>query len=322
MALNRSGYVLAVVAVASATVLASGGQARLPQNGADLKTLMTELSNWGRWGADDQLGTLNLITPETRRRAAGLVTEGISVSLARTAEREEADDVGSPYEITMRGAGMDSIAVSYHGYAHTHVDALWHFAVDGESYNGVPRSLGFETGAPALSVLTLKDGVFTRGVVIDIPRLRGVPYLEPGTAIYPEDLDRWEEATGVTVGAGDAVFIYTGRWARRAALGPWNGGGNAAGLHSSAAAWLKTRDVALLGHDGGNEVVPTLVEGVGFPIHQLTLVAMGMPLFDNCDLEAVAATAARLGRWDFLLTVAPLAIPGGTGSPINPVATF
>jgi kynurenine formamidase len=212
--------------------------------------------------------------------------------------------------------------VSYHGYAHTHVDASWHFAVAGESYNGVPRSLGFETGAPALSVLTLKDGVFTRGVVIDIPRLRGVPYLEPGTAIYPEDLDRWEEATGVTVGAGDAVFIYTGRWARRAALGPWNVGGNAAGLHASAAAWLKTRDVALLGHDGGNEVVPTLVEGVGFPIHQLTLVAMGMPLFDNCDLEAVAATAARLGRWDFLLTVAPLAIPGGTGSPINPVATF
>lgn len=313
--------ILTVAAVAAALVVVDG-QSPAPRTGADMAALMTELSNWGRWGDDDQLGTLNLITSETRRRAADLVTEGVSVSLARESERDAAADVGSPYEITMLGAGMDSIAVAYHGYAHTHVDALWHFAVDGRSYNGFPRSLGAERGAPALSVLHLKDGVFTRGVLVDVPRLRGVPYLEPGTAIYPSDLDEWEETTGVKIGSGDAVFIYTGRWARRAAVGPWSVGEHAAGLHASAAAWLKDRDVALLGHDAGNEVTPSLVVGVQFPIHQLAIVAMGMPLLDNCDLEAVAATAARLGRPDFLLTVAPLAIRGGTGSPVNPIATF
>ncbi|MFN8061067.1 MAG: cyclase family protein [Vicinamibacterales bacterium] len=296
--------------------------ARVPRNDAELTALMKELSNWGRWGKDDQLGTINLITPDKRKQAAALVREGVSVSLARDSERERAEDNGSPYEITMRAAGMDAISVAYHGYAHTHIDALWHIAVDDKSYNGVPRSLGFEKGAPALSVLNLKSGIFTRGIVVDIPRLRGVRYLEPGAAIYPEDLDAWEKKTGVKIGSGDAVFIYTGRWARRAAVGPWNVGQQMAGLHASAARWLKTRDVAMLGHDGGNEMTPTLVEGVGFPLHQLAIVAMGMPLLDNCDLEAVAEAAAKRGRWDFLLTVAPLAIRGGTGSPANPIATF
>ena len=320
-AVSTSGFLLVLAGGLPATTSAQDA-VPAPLGAAEIREMFDELSNWGRWGENDQRGTLNLITSEVRKRAADLVTGGVSVSLARESERDTAADVGSPYEITMLGAGMDSIAVAYHGYAHTHVDALWHFAVDGRSYNGFPRSLGAEQGAPALSVLRLKDGVFTRGVLIDVPRLKGVPYLEPGTAIYPSDLDEWEATTGVKVGSGDAVFIYTGRWARRAALGPWNVGEHAAGLHASAAAWLRNRDVALLGHDAGNEVTPSLVEGVEFPIHQLTLVAMGMALLDNCDLEAVAATAARLGRWDFLLTVAPLAIRGGTGSPINPTATF
>jgi len=289
---------------------------------ADVDRAMTELSNWGRWGKDDQLGTLNLVTPDKRRRAAALVKDGFPVSLARDAETEKAEDVGSPYEHVMRAAGMDSIAVAFHGYGHTHLDALWHFAVDDKSYNGFPRSLGWDKGAPALSVLNLKPGIFTRGVLIDIPRLKGVPYLEPGTAIYPEDLDAWEARVGIKVMSGDAVFIYTGRWARRAKAGPWNIGQTAAGLHASAARWLKQRDVAFLGHDGGNEVTPTGIEGVTFPIHQLALVAMGMPLFDNCDLEAVAQAAAARNRWEFLLTAAPLPIPGGTGSPMNPIAVF
>jgi kynurenine formamidase len=281
-----------------------------------------ELSNWGRWGQDDQLGAVNLMTPTKRRQAASLVKEGVSISMARDAEKEKADDVASPYEHVMRSVGMDSLAVAYHGYAHTHLDALWHMADGDTAYNGISRAQDFKRGAPALSVHNLKTGIFTRGVLVDVPRLRGLKYLEPGTAVYPEDLDAWEKRAGIRIGSGDAVFIYTGRWARRAAVGPWNVGQSAAGLHASAARWLRQRDIAFLGHDAGNEVVPTGVEGVPFPIHQLMLVAMGVHLFDNCDLEALAVAAATRNRWDFLLTASPLPITGGTGSPLNPIATF
>ena len=157
---------------------------------------------------------------------------------------------------------------------------------------------------------------------MDIARLKGVEYLEPGTPIFPEDLDAWEKKAGVKVGPGDVIFIRTGRWARRAAKGPWNVGGNAAGLHASCGKWLHDREVAMLGSDAASDVVPSQIPGVGLPIHQLVLVAMGIHIFDNCDLEAVAKAAAERKRWVFLLTAAPMAIPGGTGSPLNPIATF
>ena len=332
---NQSHLIRRTRAAAMATLLAAllasashevRGQGvvtpRAPTNAAEVSSLFKEISNWGRWGKDDQLGTINLITPATRKRAAALVKEGVSVSLARDSELEKAADVSSPYERKMLNAGMDALSVAYHGYAHTHVDALWHVAVDDKSYNGTPRSLGFANGAPALSVLNLKNGIFTRGVLMDMTRLKRVKYLEPGTPIYAEDLEAWEKVAGIKVGRGDAVFIYTGRWARRAELGPWNVGERAAGLHASVAKWLKARDVAIIGHDGGNELAPTLVEGVGFPLHQLLIAGLGMPLLDNCDLEAVAAAAAIRRRWAFLLTASPLPIKGGTGSPLNPIATF
>ena len=167
-----------------------------------------------------------------------------------------------------------------------------------------------------------EEGIFTRGILMDIPRLKGVAYLEPGTAIYPADLEAWEEKAGMKVESGDAVFIRTGRWARRAELGPWNVARNSAGLHPTSVRWLKERGVAVLGSDVASDIFPSPVPGVSHPIHQLVLVALGMPIFDNCDLEAVSEEAQRQGRWEFLLTVAPLAVPGGTGSPLNPIATF
>ena len=317
---------LRVVCVTLAAITAgsaqSPGPSRGPRDAVEVKALMEEISNWGRWGKDDQLGTINLITPEKRRRAAALVKDGVSVSLARDAEMEKAADVGSPYERKMLNARIDMLTLMYHGFANTHMDALWHGAFEGRSYNGVASSTGWENGAPTLSVLNLKQGIFTRGVLVDLPRLKHVKYLEPGTAIYAEDLEAWEKMTGVRIGSGDAVFIYTGRWARRAALGPWDVGAEDAGLHASVARWLKARDVAVVGHDGADDLAPSLVEGVRFPLHALLIAGLGMPLLDNCDLEAVAAEAAKRKRWVFLLTAAPLAINGGTGSPINPVATF
>jgi len=157
---------------------------------------------------------------------------------------------------------------------------------------------------------------------VDLPRLKGVEYLEPGTPVYPEGLEGWEKFAGVKIASGDAVFLRTGRWVRRAKLGPWNVATSAAGFHASVMPWLKRRDVALLGNDAVEDVQPSGIEGVPRPIHQLAIVALGLPLIDVMDLEAVAEQAARRRRWEFLVTVAAVPVPGGTGFPVNPIATF
>jgi kynurenine formamidase len=177
-------------------------------------------------------------------------------------------------------------------------------------------------GCVRLGITNAKQGVVTRGILLDIARLKGVEYLEPGAPIYVEDLEAAEREAGVRVGPGDVLFVRAGRWARRADEGPWATGQIAAGLHASVAPWLHERGVAMLGSDYTSDVLPSGVEGVAMPIHQLTLVSMGMWLFDNLDLEAVAAEAVEQGRWEFMLVAAPLAVPGGTGAPLNPVAIF
>ena len=297
---------------------------------ADVEAWMESLSNWGRWGPDDQLGAVNLITPETRMAAAKLVEKGVSVSMARDVEKDTAVDNPRPFRHKMLNVGLnnpgqfvsDDYQVSYHGYAHTHMDSLCHMAYNGKMYNGFPQAEVVESGAPKLAVTAFKQGIFARGVLMDIPRLKGVDWLEPGTPIYPSDLDAWEEKAGFKTRSGDIVLIRSGRWAKRDAEGPWDVSKKSAGLHASAARWLKERDAAILGSDAASDVAPSLVEGVGQPIHQLVIIAMGMPIFDNLDLEAVAEAAARQNRWEFLVTAAPMAVGGGTGSPFNPIATF
>lgn len=297
---------------------------------ADIDRMMTELSNWGRWGKEDQLGAMNLITPTKRKEALKLVKEGLSVSMAHETNTEKADDNDSPYEHTKTLTGenaigtwaLDKFGVSFHGYQHTHLDALCHMFWQGKMYNGFPKSNVTRQGAGKLAITNLKQGIFTRGILMDIPRLKGMPYLEPGTPIYPEDLEAWEKKAGLKLQPGDAVFIRTGRWARRAEKGPWNVSQLSAGLHASCAKWLKQRDVALLGSDVASDLLPSQVPGVTHPIHQLVLVAMGMNIFDNCDLEALSEVAAKRNRWEFLLTTAPIAVVGGTGSPLNPIALF
>ncbi len=296
---------------------------------ADIVRWMTELSNWGRWGKADQIGTANLITPATRKAAAALVTEGYAVSLAHDTLTEKASDNSSPFVHKMLSTGahpngdwfMDEYTVSFHGLAHTHMDSLAHTAWNGKMYNGFAQSGVTESGAKELAITGFRNGIFTRGVLVDIPRLKGVPYLEPGVAIYPEDLDAWEKQAGVKIGAGDAVLIRTGRWARRAALGPWDPS-RIAGLHASCVPWLKKRDIAIAGSDACLDVLPSGVEGVVQPVHQLFLIAMGTPIFDNCDLEPLAVAATKRNRWTFLITAAPTPVPGGTGSPLNPTAVF
>lgn len=298
---------------------------------ADVEQLYQQVSNWGRWGKDDQLGTLNLITPTKRQQAAKLVSQGISVSLARTVEETATADNPAPFQQTMLKTGnepgnqwaVDNYSVSYHGFAHTHIDSLCHLIYQGKMYNGFSVKEITNLGTQRLSIHNLKQGIFTRGILIDIPSLRGVPYLEPGTAIYPEELVAWENRAGIQVASGDVVFFRTGRWARRAAKGPWSvQQEGVAGLHASCAKWIRSRDVAMVGSDAAMDVLPSGIPGVSHPIHLLTLNAMGVHIFDNCDLEAVAQTCAKLKRWEFLLTAAPLSVQGGTGSPLNPIASF
>jgi kynurenine formamidase len=337
--MSRFSVWRALVLVACATVLTwmpyPGTTARAQPshalNKADIDRWMTELSNWGRWGKADQAGTVNLITPDKRKAAAQLVREGFSVSLARNADKLKAVDNDSPWEHVMTGTGAkpadeqfagDTYSVSYHGYGHTHMDSLCHIFYKGKMYNSFSQMEVTDKGANKLAVTNFKTGIFTRGILIDIPLLKGVPYLQPDSVIYPEDLDAWERKAGIRIGSGDVIFLRTGRWARRAAKGPWDVAAHSAGFHASCARWLHYRDVAMIGSDAASDVMPSRIAGVAQPIHQLMLVALGTPIFDNCDLEALAQAAGQRHRWEFLLTAAPIPVPGGTGSPLNPIATF
>ena len=288
---------------------------------------MTELSNWGRWGKADQIGTLNLITADKRRQALTLVRDGVSVSLAHTIDKEKAADNPRPLgqEMTLDAGGhaMDLYTIWYHGSVITHIDSLCHYSFEGKIFNGFLRSdIAPGPGCPSNGIEHQKNGIMTRGIIVDLPRMKNVPYLEPGTPVYASDLEAWEKYAGITIGSGDAVFLRTGRWVQRARKGPWNVAASAAGFHASVMPWLKQRDVALLGNDAVNDVQPSGVDGSPRPIHQLAIVALGLPLIDVMDLDAAADVAARLHRWDFLLTAAAAPVLGGTGFPLNPIATF
>lgn len=320
MTLNR-------ILAALLMTLASTAFARAPHtvDQATIEKWMTELSNWQRWGENDVLGAMNLVTAERRLEALKLAIEGATVSLARDLTKDPKNDERSPFRHQMFGTGqagsflMDRYSFTYHGSAQSHLDALCHVSHQGRLYNGVPRTTATDEGCASMSILDLKQGITIRGVLIDIPRLKNVDYLEPGTPIYAEDIEAWEQKAGIKVRAGDLLLLRTGRWAGNQDHATPRSG---AGFHASAAPWLKSRDVALIGSDYATDVVPSGIEGSSLPLHQLLIVAMGVRILDNLDLEALAQEAAKRRRWEFLVTMAPLPIPGGTGSPINPIATF
>ena len=325
--------IAAGAAVAGLSASAASAQTARPNSTPqDFLRLQKELSNWGRWGADDQMGAVNLITPEKRKAALHTVKEGVSFSMARNAEIKEAVDNPVPIvrKTTRTGASVshtgiastsDTFFISYHGMAHTHMDSLCHFVYDGKIYNGYSSDVVGEDGAAKNSIINFKNGIITRGVLMDMARYKGVDWLEPGTAIYPEDLEGWEKKAGVKVQSGDVMIVRTGRWARRDALGPWPPT-QLAGLHMSCAPWMHARDVAIIGGDDAQDVLPSQVAGISQPVHELCIVVMGMPIFDNLDLELVSREAEKRKRWDFLVTASPAAVPGATGSVLNPIVTF
>lgn len=308
-----------------------------PWDAERMRKVFEQVKNWGRWGSDDEMGALNLITPEKRREAAACVQAGEAVSCSLELPVQPSVENPHPALHMMVQAGddclipgigfetvMDFVGVAFHGMATSHIDALCHVFVDGLMYNGFSKDEVKSTGARRGSIMCAREGIVSRGVLLDVPRSEGLPWLEPGTAITIEQLERVEEAQGVRVTPGDILLVATGRDARRAKHGPWSPvEGGLAGLHAECVPWLHERGVAVLGSDGISDAVPGLgIPGWFMPIHQSTLVAMGVHLLDNLRLDQLCEACARHNRWAFQFTVAPLRVDKATGSPVNPIAVL
>ncbi len=300
---------------------------------ADYLRWRTEYKNWGRWGGDDQKGTTNLITPQKVLNAAKLVKNGIVISLAHAEPQAVAADVPAAgvFHRTTNAISAtnstDTYQVSYHGLSVAHMDSFCHFFFEDKMYNGfsAKENITNDKGCAKDGIMGWRDGIFTRAVLYDMPQLKGVDWIEPGTPITRADLEAWEKKAGVKVGPGDIIMLYVGRWKRREKMGPW--AGQVAGYYADTIPFIKEREPAFLGHDFNIDWAPRPGWGAeqnipGNPIHQAVLNWMGVNIVENMDLEKMVETARRLRRYEFLITFAPLPVEGGTGSPLNPLAIF
>ncbi|MCX4767243.1 cyclase family protein [Streptomyces sp. NBC_01275] len=294
--------------------------------------LYRRLLSSAAWAAGDR-GALAALTPARVLAATREVRTGRTVTLAAPVETLPGPDNPEPAKHRMSGqpeedasSGLhfarDSFAMNVHGDADSHIDALCHVIYDGTLHGGVSASSVTADGATTLSIEVARDGIVGRGVLLDIPRLRGVPWLEPGDHVTADDLIASETAQHVRVGEGDLLFVRVGHRRRRAELGAWHAAEARAGLHPSALEFLAERRVAVLGGDGNNDTAPSSTEGVGFPVHVLAVHAMGLHLLDYLQFEDLEPVCEAEGRWSFLCVIAPLRLPDATGSPVNPIAVL
>ncbi len=314
--------------------MTAGSDERQQVSAEDFKQLFAELNVWGRWGEGDQRGALHHLTPERIAAAARAVSEGVTVTMSLPLNTHAGVENPQPaihYMTAASGVDIgsgslhflkDYVGVDYHNDGHTHLDALCHIAYDGLLYNAKPEDSVTPEGAPVDAVDVLKDGLVGRGVLLDIPRLRGEPWLEPGEHVFRADLEAAEQDQRVVVGAGDILLVNVGHARRLRELGPWDTAHHKAGMHPTAMPFLAERQVAALGSDGNSDTAPSSTERVDFPIHVLAINAMGIHLLDYLQFEDLRAVCERTRRWEFLFLAAPLRIVGGTGSPINPIAVF
>ena len=303
----------------------------------EFEKLFQAVCNWGRWGPDDEKGTLNYISPEQVRRAGSLVRSGRSVSMAVPINTVAGPDNPRPathymvrnYDIHSELGepqfSTDFLAAEFHGDCHTHIDALCHIAYKGKLYNGKPVSAVTSGGPTIQDITAYAHGLVGRGVLLDIPRLRGVKWLEPGEAVTTAELEAAERAEGVRLSEGDIFVFRTGHHRRRLELGPWNNGYDGegkAGLHVETILLLHERKVAAFFPDGDGDTVPSNVEGMAYPIHALQIAAMGMACADSLQFEELVRICEEEKRWEFFVVAAPLRLPRGTGSLFNPIAVF
>jgi kynurenine formamidase len=302
---------------------------------ADFASFIAPLSNWGRWGDDDDLGTVNLLTPERVSKATALVRTGRTLSLARTIRTSPSADNPQPVLHLMKSSGdaaaavggshaSDWMGLAYHGFAVTHLDAYSHQFFNGRMYNGyLATEVSTRTGAARGSVQPLARGLLGRGVLLDAPRAVGRDWLDPGEGVGADELDAVAAAQRTALEPGDLLLVRTGRDARaqrHGVLDPMTAG--SPGLTREALAWLRQHDVAVLGSDVQSDVMQPGAPAHPMPVHVGALAYLGLPLLDNLVLDALASTCAERGTWEFLIVVAPLPLRGFTGSPVNPLAVL
>lgn len=303
--------------------------------------------NWGNWGSEDEIGTLNYITPSKVIEAAGLVRQGkiLSLALPFDASGPQTGRFGRVNPIhQMVATGTDHVAGNQRvldfeegpygfGYADdtitmylqtgTQWDGLSHIFRDGKMWNGRDARLVSSAGAARNGIEKFKDKVVTRGVLLDIPRLKGVEHLEPGEAIYAEDLDAAAARAGLVIGEGDIVLIRTGELGRRLRERNWGpfSAGDAPGISFTTAPWLAEKRLAGIASDTwGVEVRPNELKGAFQPLHLVIVVNMGLLVGEIFYLEELAQDCAQDGVYEFLFVASPLPITGAVGSPINPLA--
>jgi kynurenine formamidase len=305
----------------------------------EFQDLYQRLRRMSKWGAADRRGALNYISAADVVAAASDVWRGRAVSLGAPVESSAAPDNPEPclHQMTSFSASparpegpstprltfaMDRFAMNIHGNADSHIDALSHVLFDGMLYNGIPAQAVTATGATELSIDVAGDGIVGRGLLLDIPRVRSVRWLEPGDHVTADDLAAAETVQDVHIGQGDLLFVRVGHRRRRNELGAWDVARARAGLHPTALELLAERQIAALGSDGNSDTAASAVEGIDFPVHVLAINALGLHLLDYLHLEDLVAVCEDLRRWSFLCVIAPLRLQWGTGSPVNPIAIF
>jgi kynurenine formamidase len=303
-----------------------------PLDGAAFAALYHRLQRVPAWGPADRRGALNYLTPARVQAAASEVRLGRSVSLAAPIETGLTPDQPEPALHNMTGRtgeqadpegltfAQDRLAINVHGNADSHMDALCHAMYRKKLYNGVPAETVTERGAEELSIEVARDGIAGRGVLLDIPRLYGVSWLEPGDLVTGEDLARAADAQQVSVGPGDLLFVRVGHRKRRTQLGPWDAAQERAGLHPAALDFVAEHQVAVLGSDSNSDTCPSAAEGVELPVHVLAINALGVHLLDYLQFGDLVPLCEEAGRWSFFCVIAPLRLTRGTGSPVNPIA--
>jgi kynurenine formamidase len=315
------------------STVATGAQ---PVTRAEFDRIFEACKAWGRWGSDDERGALNEIGPEQVTAATELVRSGRTVSCAWPLDTKAGPDNPKPVlhhmtmgqDIALGDSGdlrflLDFFGMEAHGDAHSHIDALCHVIYRGQCYNGMPiGDVANSLGATKQTLDVAKDGLVSRGVLLDIPKLRGTRWVEPGEAIMPEEFVAAEEASGTKLRQGDIVFFRTGHARKRLDEGPWDAANAKAGLHTTVMPILHERRIAAIGYDGDGEAVPSNCEGVMYPIHAIGVAAMGLYFLDSLFFEDLADACAAESRSEFMCVIAPIRLAAGTGVPVNPLAIF
>ncbi len=299
---------------------------------------LDSLNNWGRWGKDDQLGTINFINPEKVKKSLSLAKDGFLVTCARLISSSVRPEMNSqairymvvsgegrenisPEQIHKRRGALEFIGMVFHGDSITHLDSPAHYFWKGKMYNNRPADLvSSREGAQVNDVEVLRNGIITRGVLLDVAAVKNKKWLEPGEAVTVADLEMAETASGVRVESGDILLVRTGNYQRLLETKEAEAG--EPGLGVEITPWLHKREVSVIGSDTTNELAHDQYPNINSPFHTICLTAMGLRLLDNCDLEELATVCKEKNRWEFCISINPLRLKNVTGSPVNPVAVF